>query len=59
MAQLKVYTRSVGMENLGFVFGMAGIAFGLLAWIRVENLEKRLKRLDVIPDDYDSLDNPK
>lgn len=47
------------MENLGFVFGMAGIAFGLLAWIRVENLEKRLKRLDVIPDDYDSLDNPK
>ena len=47
------------MDILGSGFGLAGIVFGLIAWIRVENLEKKLKRFDVIPNDYDSLDNPK
>lgn len=47
------------MDVLGYVFGIAGIAIGLIAWIRIENLEKKLKQFDVIPNEYDSLDNPK
>lgn len=41
------------------VFGICGMAFGLIAWVRVENLEAKLKRLDAIPGNFDSLDNPK
>ena len=47
------------MDIIGWGLGSAGIVFGLIAWIRVENLEKKLKQFDVIPNDYDSLDNPK
>lgn len=47
------------MDIMGMVFGVTGIAFGLIAWVRIDNLEKKLKRFDVIPDDFDSMDNPK
>lgn len=47
------------MDILGVTFGLAGMVFALIAWFRVENLEKKLKRFDVVPDDYDSLDNPR
>lgn len=47
------------MDIIGFTFGVVGIAFGLMAWIRTESLEKKLKELNVIPNEYDSLDNSK
>lgn len=47
------------MDIFGAVFSLAGVVIGLFAWMRVENLEKKLKRFDVIPNDFDSLDNPK
>lgn len=47
------------MEILGSVFGLGGIVLATMAWIRVENLERKLRKFDVIPGDYHSLDNPK
>lgn len=42
------------METMGFTFGVTGFVFGLMAFVRVGNLEKKLKQFDVIPRDFDS-----
>ena len=38
------------MEWMGFIFGI----FGLLAYYRVDRLEKRLKELQVLERNFDS-----
>lgn len=40
------------MEIMGFMMGAVGLIFGLIALLRVGNLEKKLKEFDVIPRDF-------
>jgi hypothetical protein len=47
------------MENLGFVFGVIGMsmgvigfAFGIISMSKIDKLEKRLKELDVLNQDF-------
>ena len=47
------------MDIVGSVLGLGGVVLAAIAWIRVENLERKLRKFDVIPGDYHSLDNPK
>lgn len=47
------------MEIVGSVLGLGGMVLAIFAWIRVENLERKLRKFDVIPGDFHSLDNPK
>ncbi len=45
------------MEVIGFVFGLAGLSIGLIAYMRVTNLEKKLKEQGALPEDFDSEKN--
>jgi len=45
------------MEVIGFVFGLAGLSFGLIAYMRIAALEKKLKELGTLPEDFDSEKN--
>ena len=42
------------METMAFMLGALGFTFGLNAFVRIGNLEKKLKQFDVIPRDFDS-----
>lgn len=42
------------MDILGFIFGTAALAFGIMAHKRVEALENKLKELEVLDKDYRS-----
>jgi hypothetical protein len=49
------------MENLGFVFGIIGMSmgvtgfvFGIVSMSKIDKLEKRLKELDVLNQDFKS-----
>lgn len=42
------------METIGFVFGLAGLAFGLIANSRLNKLEDKLKELAVLDKDFKS-----
>ena len=50
------------MENLGFIFGIMGMSMGVLGFIfgvismtKIDKLEKRLKELDVLNQDFKSI----
>lgn len=38
----------------GFTFGLMGFIFGMIAFRRVDNLEKKLKELNVLDEDFKS-----
>jgi len=47
------------MENLGFIFGIIGMSkgvtgfvFGIIPMSKIDRLEKRLKELDVLNQDF-------
>jgi len=47
------------MENLGFIFGIIGMSmgvtgffFGIISMSKIDRLEKRLKELDVLNQDF-------
>lgn len=42
------------MNTLGFIFGIAGLAFGLIANSRLNKLEDKLKELEVLDKDFKS-----
>jgi hypothetical protein len=49
------------MENLGFIFGIIGMSmgvtgfvFGVISMSKIDKLEKRLKELDVLNQDFKS-----
>ncbi|MDX1538351.1 hypothetical protein [Arsukibacterium sp.] len=49
------------MENMGFIFGIIGMSmgtmglvFGILSISRLDKLEKKLKELDVLSNDFTS-----
>jgi hypothetical protein len=42
------------METIAFMFGTLGFIFGINAFVRIGNLEKKLKQFDVIPRDFNS-----
>ena len=44
------------MGIIGFVFGMMGMTFGLIAFTRVSALEKKLKETGVLDRDFNSED---
>ncbi len=45
------------MEILGFVFGLTGAGVGLLAYFRLNALEKKLKDSGVLDKDFNSEDH--
>jgi len=42
------------METIGFVFGLAGLAFAMIANSRLNKLEDKLKELNVLNKDFKS-----
>ena len=40
------------MTSMGFVFGLAGLVFGLVATSRLNRLEKKLKELGVLDEKF-------
>ncbi len=42
------------METMGFVFGLAGLSFALIANSRLNKLEEKLKELEVLDKDFSS-----
>jgi len=42
------------METIGFVFGLAGLAFAMIANSRLNKLENKLKELNVLDKDFKS-----
>ena len=42
------------MEIIGFIFGLTGLAIGILAYFRVDKLEKKLKETGIIDKDFSS-----
>ena len=40
------------MTTLGFVFGIAGLAFGFIANSRLNKLEEKLKELEILDTDF-------
>lgn len=44
------------MTTIGFVFGITGLAFALIANSRINKLEDKLKELDVLDKDFKSGD---
>ncbi len=42
------------METIGFIFGLAGVALGIMSQKRIAALELKLKELKVIDEDYSS-----
>ncbi len=45
------------MEILGFVFGLTGAGVGLLAYFRINALEKKLKDSGALDKDFNSEDH--
>lgn len=46
------------MEGMD-VFGLMGFVMAMVCFVRINNLEKKLKQFDVIPRDFDSDKEPK
>lgn len=42
------------MEMFGLMFGIIGMTFGLMSYSRIDKLEKRLKELGVLEQDFKS-----
>ena len=42
------------METIGLIFGLAGLAFAMIANSRLNKLEDKLKELDVLEKDFKS-----
>lgn len=42
------------METIGFIFGLMGLAIGLLAYLRVDKLEKKLKETGIVDKNFSS-----
>lgn len=42
------------METIGFIFGLAGLSYALMATSRINKLEEKLKELGVLDKDYKS-----
>ena len=42
------------MDTIGFIFGLAGLAFALIANSRLNKLEEKLKELEVLDKDFSS-----
>ncbi len=42
------------METIGFIFGLAGAALGIMAHKRMSALEAKLKELKILEEDYSS-----
>ncbi len=42
------------MEILGFIFGISGLAIGVLAYLRIDKLEKKLKETGIVDKDFSS-----
>ena len=42
------------MEIIGFIFGLTGLAIGILAYLRVDKLEKKLKETGIVDKDFSS-----
>ena len=49
------------MENLGFIFGITGMSMGVIGFIfgaisisKIDKLEKKLKELEVLDQDFKS-----
>jgi len=42
------------LEILGFIFGLAGLAFGIMSHSRIDKLEKKLKELEVLDQSFSS-----
>ena len=42
------------MSSLGFVFGIAGLAFALIANSRLNKIEDKLKELNILDKDFKS-----
>ena len=40
------------MENLGSVFGLAGMSLGVIAFLRIHSLEKKLKKAGAMDAKY-------
>ena len=47
------------MAVIGFVFGMAGLAFAVIANNRLDKLEAKLKDLDILDKDFSSKNGEK
>jgi hypothetical protein len=42
------------MDTAGSIFGILGFVFGLIAFKRIDKLEKKLKELEVLDENYKS-----
>lgn len=42
------------MDTMGSLFGMAGFAFAIMAYLRIGALEKKLKEAGVLDKNFDS-----
>ncbi len=42
------------METIGFIFGLAGLSFALIANSRLNKLEEKLKELKILDQDFNS-----
>lgn len=42
------------MSVMGFIFGLAGLAFALTASSRLNRIEEKLKELNILEKDFDS-----
>ena len=42
------------METIGFIFGLAGLAFAMIANSRLNKIEDKLKELNVLDKDFKS-----
>ncbi|NQV49977.1 MAG: hypothetical protein HQ507_05750 [Candidatus Marinimicrobia bacterium] len=42
------------MDIIGFIFGLAGLSFALIANSRLNKLEEKLKELEVLEKDFSS-----
>jgi hypothetical protein len=42
------------MEAIGFIFGLAGLAYAIMATNRLNKLEEKLKELGVLDKDFKS-----
>jgi hypothetical protein len=42
------------MEIMGFIFGLAGLSFGILAYLRIGALEKKFKETGALDQNFNS-----
>jgi len=42
------------MQTIGFIFGLAGLAFSIMAHSRISKLESKLKELKILDQEFSS-----